>query len=161
MPSTEYCYESMTYICDGHGPSWVQHPSREHHTACEHRRSTNRAEWRICFGHAAIRHARRSDYSFLPGPHDCLVKQIARETAQSSLDTSVLENCAAKTFILGAWICLTRSSWSPIAGSRPPGLPGRGLSWASTTPRGMVIAVKTTAMTPHERLDLRTRGLTS
>jgi 5-methyltetrahydropteroyltriglutamate--homocysteine methyltransferase len=55
----------------------------------------------ICFGYAAIIHERPEGYSFLPELSDCCVKQISIETAQSNLDTSVLESLRGKTIILG------------------------------------------------------------
>jgi 5-methyltetrahydropteroyltriglutamate--homocysteine methyltransferase len=55
----------------------------------------------ICFGYAAIIHARPEGYSFLPELADCSVAQISLETAQSNLDTTVLENLRGKTIILG------------------------------------------------------------
>ncbi len=55
----------------------------------------------ICFGYAAVIHARPSGYSFLPELCDCHVKEISIETAQSALDTSVLEKLRGKTIILG------------------------------------------------------------
>ena len=55
----------------------------------------------ICFGYAAIIHERPPGYSFLGelGAVDC--DQISIETAQSNLDTSVLEELPGKTIILG------------------------------------------------------------
>ena len=55
----------------------------------------------ICFGYAAIIHERPPGYSFLPelAAVDC--DQISIETAQSNLDTSVLEELPGKTIILG------------------------------------------------------------
>src|SRR5687767_14595523 len=44
----------------------------------------------ICFGYAAIIHARPSGYSFLPELASCSCQQVSIETAQSNLDTSVL-----------------------------------------------------------------------
>ncbi|HUQ24518.1 MAG TPA: uroporphyrinogen decarboxylase family protein [Burkholderiales bacterium] len=44
----------------------------------------------ICFGYAAIIHARPSGYSFLPELAGSPVRQISIETAQSNLDCSVL-----------------------------------------------------------------------
>src|SRR3954466_10722683 len=41
----------------------------------------------ICFGYAAIIHARPSGYSFLPEMSGCRCKQVSIETAQSNLDT--------------------------------------------------------------------------
>lgn len=55
----------------------------------------------ICFGYAAVIHARPSGYSFLPELSECCVQQVSIETAQSSLDTSVLEKLPGKTIILG------------------------------------------------------------
>ena len=55
----------------------------------------------ICFGYAAIIHERPSGYSFLPQMKGCTCNQISIETAQSDLDTSVLEELRGKTIILG------------------------------------------------------------
>ncbi|MCA3323116.1 MAG: 5-methyltetrahydropteroyltriglutamate--homocysteine methyltransferase [Roseomonas sp.] len=55
----------------------------------------------ICFGYAAIIHARPTGYSFLPELCKCRVQQISIETAQSNLDTSVLKNFPDQTIILG------------------------------------------------------------
>jgi len=55
----------------------------------------------ICFGYAAIIHERPSGYSFLPELAQSSVGQVSIETAQSSLDTSVLETLPTKTIILG------------------------------------------------------------
>jgi 5-methyltetrahydropteroyltriglutamate--homocysteine methyltransferase len=55
----------------------------------------------ICFGYAAIIHVRPNGYSFLPQLKDCTCNQISIETAQSKLDTSVLEELRGKTIILG------------------------------------------------------------
>ena len=44
----------------------------------------------LCFGYAAVIHERPEGYSFLPELADCDVEQISIETAQSSLDCSVL-----------------------------------------------------------------------
>jgi len=55
----------------------------------------------ICFGYAAIIHERPEGYSFLPQMKDCSCNQVSIETAQSNLDTSVLENLAGKTVLLG------------------------------------------------------------
>ena len=55
----------------------------------------------ICFGYAAIIHERPSGYSFLPELAQSPVRQVSIETAQSSLDTSVLEALSTKTIILG------------------------------------------------------------
>lgn len=55
----------------------------------------------ICFGYAAIIHERPSGYSFLPQLKGCTCNQISIETAQSNLDTSVLEDLRGKIIILG------------------------------------------------------------
>lgn len=56
----------------------------------------------ICFGYAAIIHERPSGYSFLPELAACPCRQISIETAQSSLDCSVLEKLAGKQILVGA-----------------------------------------------------------
>ncbi len=55
----------------------------------------------ICFGYAAIIHARPSGYSFLPELASSPVQQVSIETAQSNLDCSVLAKLPGKTIILG------------------------------------------------------------
>ena len=55
----------------------------------------------LCFGYAAIIHERPSGYSFLPELAAAPVEQISIETAQSNLDTSVLESLPGKTIIVG------------------------------------------------------------
>jgi 5-methyltetrahydropteroyltriglutamate--homocysteine methyltransferase len=55
----------------------------------------------LCFGYAAVIHERPEGYSFLPELADCDVEQISIETAQSSLDCSVLSSLSGKTIILG------------------------------------------------------------
>ncbi|MFN6954292.1 MAG: 5-methyltetrahydropteroyltriglutamate--homocysteine methyltransferase [Acetobacteraceae bacterium] len=55
----------------------------------------------ICFGYAAVIHERPTGYSFLPELCTCRAKQISIETAQSNLDTSVLEKLPDQTIILG------------------------------------------------------------
>jgi 5-methyltetrahydropteroyltriglutamate--homocysteine methyltransferase len=55
----------------------------------------------LCFGYAAIVHQRPTGYSFLPELADTKVDQISIETAQSSLDCSILEKLRGKTIILG------------------------------------------------------------
>ena len=64
---------------------------------------TGRTAVHICFGYAHIIHARPGPegYSFLPELADCSVQEISIETAQSNLDTSVLEKLRGKTIILG------------------------------------------------------------
>jgi 5-methyltetrahydropteroyltriglutamate--homocysteine methyltransferase len=55
----------------------------------------------LCFGYAAIIHDRPSAYSFLPELAGCRCDQISIETAQSGLDTSILESLPGKRIILG------------------------------------------------------------
>jgi 5-methyltetrahydropteroyltriglutamate--homocysteine methyltransferase len=55
----------------------------------------------LCFGYAAIIHERPSGYSFLSELADTPVDQISIETAQSSLDCSILRKLPGKTIILG------------------------------------------------------------
>ena len=55
----------------------------------------------ICFGYAAIIHQRPSGYSFLPELADSPVRQISIETAQSNLDTSVLQQLPGKKIMVG------------------------------------------------------------
>jgi len=67
----------------------------------------------ICFGYAAIIHARPSGYSFLPELAACCVREISIETAQSQLDTSVLEKLRGKTIILGVLDLLDQTVETP------------------------------------------------
>jgi 5-methyltetrahydropteroyltriglutamate--homocysteine methyltransferase len=55
----------------------------------------------ICFGYAAIIHARPSGYSFLPEFQQCSCGQVSIETAQSNLDTTALEGLRGKKVMLG------------------------------------------------------------
>jgi 5-methyltetrahydropteroyltriglutamate--homocysteine methyltransferase len=55
----------------------------------------------ICFGYAAIIHARPSGYSFLPELAGSPVKQVSIETAQSNLDCSVLPSLGNKKIMVG------------------------------------------------------------
>ncbi|HXU42548.1 MAG TPA: hypothetical protein VN675_09505 [Burkholderiales bacterium] len=55
----------------------------------------------ICFGYAAIIHARPSGYSFLPELAGSPVRQISIETAQSNLDTAVLQKLPGKKIMVG------------------------------------------------------------
>ena len=55
----------------------------------------------ICFGYAAIIHARPEGYSFLPELAGCSCNAVSIETAQSNLDTSVLKSLLDKKIILG------------------------------------------------------------
>ncbi|TMH82382.1 MAG: 5-methyltetrahydropteroyltriglutamate--homocysteine methyltransferase [Betaproteobacteria bacterium] len=55
----------------------------------------------ICFGYAAIIHSRPSGYSFLPELAGCSCQQVSIETAQSNLDTAVLEKLRGKKIMVG------------------------------------------------------------
>ena len=55
----------------------------------------------ICFGYAAIIHQRPSGYSFLPELAGSPVQQVSIETAQSKLDTSVLQKLPGKKIMVG------------------------------------------------------------
>src|SRR6187401_1153676 len=55
----------------------------------------------ICFGYAAVIHARPSGYSFLPELAGCRCKQVSLETAQSSLDCSSLLPLKGKKIMVG------------------------------------------------------------
>lgn len=62
---------------------------------------TGRTAVHICFGYAAIIHERPAGYNFLPELAGCRCNQISIETAQSNLDTGVLETLRGKDIILG------------------------------------------------------------
>jgi 5-methyltetrahydropteroyltriglutamate--homocysteine methyltransferase len=55
----------------------------------------------ICFGYAAIIHARPSGYSFLPELADCSCHQVSIETAQSHIDCAVLASLEGKKIMVG------------------------------------------------------------
>jgi 5-methyltetrahydropteroyltriglutamate--homocysteine methyltransferase len=55
----------------------------------------------ICFGYAAIIHARPEGYSFLPEFAGCSCQQVSIETAQSNLDTAVLAKLPNKKIMVG------------------------------------------------------------
>jgi len=55
----------------------------------------------ICFGYAAVIHARPSGYDFLPELNQCSCNQISVETAQSNLDCTVLETLGNKQIMVG------------------------------------------------------------
>ena len=55
----------------------------------------------ICFGYAALIHARPEGYSFLPEFAGAGCNQVSIETAQSGLDCSVLESLPDKEILLG------------------------------------------------------------
>ena len=55
----------------------------------------------ICFGYAAVIHARPEGYSFLPEFANCSCTQVSIETAQSHLDCSVLKKLEGKKIMVG------------------------------------------------------------
>ncbi len=55
----------------------------------------------ICFGYAALIHARPEGYSYLPELAGACCDQISIETAQSNLDCTVLESLPDKDILLG------------------------------------------------------------
>lgn len=55
----------------------------------------------LCFGYAALVHERPTGYSFLPELAESRANQISIETAQSSLDCSILTKLPGKTILLG------------------------------------------------------------
>ena len=67
----------------------------------------------ICFGYAAVVHNRPSGYSFLPELAMSSVSQISVETAQSSLDCSVLQTLTDKAIILGVLDLLSQEIEKP------------------------------------------------
>jgi 5-methyltetrahydropteroyltriglutamate--homocysteine methyltransferase len=79
----------------------------------------------ICFGYAAIVRERPSEYSFLRELAGCPVDQISIETAQSSLDCSVLADLQEKTVILGVLDLSTQQVETPeiVAGRIRRALP--------------------------------------
>ncbi len=79
----------------------------------------------VCFGYAALVKDRPSGYSFLPELAQCPVQQISIETAQSSLDCSVLAKLTGKTIILGVLDLSTHEIETPetVAGRIRRALP--------------------------------------
>ena len=67
----------------------------------------------ICFGYAAIIHARPSGYSFLPELAGCRCQQISIETAQSKLDCAVLESLKGKQIMVGCIDLLDQTIETP------------------------------------------------
>ena len=55
----------------------------------------------ICFGYAAIIHARPAGYDFLPEFASCTCKQVSIETAQSNLDCAILKTLGDKQIMVG------------------------------------------------------------
>ena len=55
----------------------------------------------ICFGYAAVIHARPEGYSFLPEFANCSCTQVSIETAQSHLDCAVLKKLEGKKIMVG------------------------------------------------------------
>jgi 5-methyltetrahydropteroyltriglutamate--homocysteine methyltransferase len=78
-----------------------------------------------CFGYAALVKGRPAGYSFLAELAESLVQQISIETAQCSLDCSVLEPLRGKTIILGVLDLSTHEIETPegVAGRIRRALP--------------------------------------
>jgi 5-methyltetrahydropteroyltriglutamate--homocysteine methyltransferase len=55
----------------------------------------------ICFGYAALIHARSTAYSFLPELAGCSCQQVSLETAQPNLDCSILKTLEGKKIMVG------------------------------------------------------------
>jgi len=68
----------------------------------------------ICFGYAAIIHARPSGYDFLPEFAGCSCKQVSIETAQSKLDCAILKTLGDKQVMVGCIDLLDQSIESPV-----------------------------------------------
>ncbi len=68
----------------------------------------------ICFGYAAIIHARPAGYSFLPEFALCTCKQVSIETAQSKLDCAVLEKLGDKQVLVGCLDLSDMAVESPV-----------------------------------------------
>jgi 5-methyltetrahydropteroyltriglutamate--homocysteine methyltransferase len=62
---------------------------------------TGKTAVHICFGYAAIIHARPEGYNFLSELSACSCNQISLETAQSNLDCKILETLPGKQIMLG------------------------------------------------------------
>jgi 5-methyltetrahydropteroyltriglutamate--homocysteine methyltransferase len=62
---------------------------------------TGKTAVHICFGYAAIIHARPEGYNFLSELSACSCTQISLETAQSNLDCKILETLPGKQIMLG------------------------------------------------------------
>lgn len=79
----------------------------------------------ICFGYAAIIHERPSGYSFLPELAGSTADAVSIETAQSSLDCSVLETLPEKKILLGVLDLSTHEVETPetVAGRIRRALP--------------------------------------
>ncbi|MFO1402548.1 MAG: hypothetical protein U1F30_15255 [Steroidobacteraceae bacterium] len=69
----------------------------------------------LCFGYAALVHARPPGYSFLPELAACSCQQVSIETAQSGLDCSVLSALGGKQIILGVIDLNDPGVESPVA----------------------------------------------
>jgi 5-methyltetrahydropteroyltriglutamate--homocysteine methyltransferase len=68
----------------------------------------------ICFGYAAIIHARPNGYNFLPELAHCSCQQISIETAQSNLDCAVLQSLPGKQIMVGCLNLEDMSIESPV-----------------------------------------------
>ena len=82
---------------------------------------TGRTALHICFGYAAIIHERPAGYNFLPELAGCSCKAVSIETAQSNLDTSVLETLPDKKIILGVLDLSTNAALLAVTAAPPEG----------------------------------------
>src|SRR5213592_1665016 len=80
---------------------WFRSTSRTCKRGPKKRGVTGKTAVHLCFGYAAIIHDRPPEYAFLTELADSRVQQISIETAQSSLDCSVLAKLSGKQIILG------------------------------------------------------------
>jgi 5-methyltetrahydropteroyltriglutamate--homocysteine methyltransferase len=75
---------------------------------------TGKTAVHICFGYAAIIHARPNGYNFLPELAACSCQQISIETAQSNLDCAVLQSLPGKQIMVGCLNLEDPSIESPV-----------------------------------------------
>jgi 5-methyltetrahydropteroyltriglutamate--homocysteine methyltransferase len=68
----------------------------------------------ICFGYAAVIHARPEGYNFLPEFAQCSCSQVSIETAQSGLDCSVLKTLGDKQIMVGCLDLSDMAIESPV-----------------------------------------------
>ena len=108
----------------------------------------------LCFGYAAIIHERPSGYSFLSELAGARVDQVSIETAQSSLDCSVLESLPGKTIILGVLDLSTHDIETARGGGRPDP-PRTALRRPGAGHRGAGLRVEVLAARRRRRQDAR------
>jgi 5-methyltetrahydropteroyltriglutamate--homocysteine methyltransferase len=99
----------------------------------------------ICFGYAAIIHARPTGYSFLPQLKGCSCNQVSLETAQSNLDTSVLEELRGTSGRSRPRGSTTSLSWAPTGRLRSTSGKGCSACPSSSTSRTSTTRAKGTS----------------